>query len=143
MRSFNLHDVKDIWLGATTLKEQYPNLYNIVRSKSATVAEIFSSRQLNVSFRMNLVAENLQSWHDLVMKLTSIRLTDRPDHLKWSLNSNGRFSINSMCQAFLDTNVVPNISYLWKIKISLKIKLFLWLLYREAILTKDNLVKRN
>jgi hypothetical protein len=89
MGSFNLQDIKDIWLGATTLKEQYPNLYNIVRSKSATVAEIFSSRPLNVSFGRNLVAENLQSWHDLVIKLTSIRLTDRPNYFKWSLNSNG------------------------------------------------------
>jgi hypothetical protein len=48
-----------------------------------------------------------------------------------------------MYQAFLDTNVVPNNSYIWKIKVSLKIKVFLWLLHREAILTKDNLVKRN
>jgi hypothetical protein len=38
---------------------------------------------------------------------------------------------------------VPHNSYLWKIKIPLKIKIFLWLLYRETILTKDNLVKRN
>jgi hypothetical protein len=48
-----------------------------------------------------------------------------------------------MYQAFLDTNVVPNNSYLWKFKVPLKIRVFLWLLYREAILTKDNLVKRN
>jgi hypothetical protein len=34
-------------------------------------------------------------------------------------------------------------SDLWKIKIPLKIKVFLWLLYREVILIKDNLVKRN
>jgi hypothetical protein len=95
MGSFNLQDGKvirfwkDIWLGATTLKVQYPNLYNIVRRKSATVAKIFSSRPLNVSFRRNLVAQNLQSWQHLVMKLTSVRLTDRPDHFKRPLNSNG------------------------------------------------------
>jgi hypothetical protein len=63
---FNLQDGKvirfweDIWLCTTALKVQYPNLYNIVRRKSAMVAEIFSSRPLNVSFRRNLVAENLQ-----------------------------------------------------------------------------------
>jgi hypothetical protein len=31
------------------------------------------------------------------------------------------------------------LSYLWKLKIPLKIKVFIWLLYIEAILTKDNL----
>jgi hypothetical protein len=77
------------------------------------------------------------------MRLINIRLSDRTDIFKWSLNSNGQFSVNSRYQAFIDTNVVPNNSYLWKIKIPLKIKVFLWLLYREAILTKDNLVKKN
>jgi hypothetical protein len=77
------------------------------------------------------------------MMLISIHLTDRLDIFKWSLNSNGQFSVNLMYQAFIDTNIVPNNSYLWKIRIPLKIKVFLWLLYREAILTKDNLVKRN
>jgi hypothetical protein len=48
-----------------------------------------------------------------------------------------------MYQALLDLDIVPRNSYLWKIKISLKIKVFLWLLYREAILNKDNLAKRN
>jgi hypothetical protein len=31
----------------------------------------------------------------------------------------------------------------WYIKLPLKNKVFLWLLYMESILTKDNLVKRN
>jgi hypothetical protein len=102
---------KDIWLGGTDLKVQYPNLYNIVR-RNAMVAEIFSSRLLNVSFQRNLVAKNLQSWYDLVLKLSSICLTDRDDYFKWSLNSNGQFSVSSMYQGFLDTNVVPTKSYL-------------------------------
>jgi hypothetical protein len=41
-----------------------------------------------------------------------IHLTGIPDTFKWSLNHNGQFSVNSMYQAFLDTNVVPNNSYL-------------------------------
>jgi hypothetical protein len=147
--SFQLQDERlikfweDSWLGATTLKEQYRNIYNIVRRKDATLPEILGSRPFNIFFWRSLVAGNLQDWHDLVMKLSSIHLTYSPDHFKWSLNSNGRFTVNSMYQAFLDTDVVPNNSYLWKIKVPLKIKVFLWLLYREAILTKDNLLKRN
>jgi hypothetical protein len=125
------------------LRLQYLNLYNIVRRKDATVANIFSLRPLNISFRRNLVAENLLSWHDLVTRLMDIRLVDRLDTFNWSLNHNGKFSVSSMYQAFLDTNVVPNNSHLWKIKLPLKIRVFLWLLYKEAILTNDNLVKRN
>jgi hypothetical protein len=56
MWSFIIQDGKeirfweDIWLGNTTLKVQYPNLFNIVQKKSVIVVEIFSSRPLNVSF---------------------------------------------------------------------------------------------
>jgi hypothetical protein len=45
----------------SVFEDQYPNLYNIVREKSAIVASVFNSRPLNISFRRNLVAENLQS----------------------------------------------------------------------------------
>ena len=33
--------------------------------------------------------------------------------------------------------------YIWKIKVPLKIKIFMWFLYSKVILTKDNLAKRN
>jgi hypothetical protein len=33
--------------------------------------------------------------------------------------------------------------YIWKMKVPLKIKVFMWFLHRKVILTKDNLVKRN
>jgi hypothetical protein len=48
-----------------------------------------------------------------------------------------------MYQAMLDIDIVLYNICPWKIKIPLKIKVFLWLLYREVILTKDNLVKQN
>jgi hypothetical protein len=33
--------------------------------------------------------------------------------------------------------------YLWKIKVPLKIKVFMWFLNKKVLLTKDNLIKRN
>jgi hypothetical protein len=33
--------------------------------------------------------------------------------------------------------------YIWKMKVPLKIKVFMWFLHRKVILTKDNLVKKN
>jgi hypothetical protein len=107
------------------------------------VADIFSSRSLKVSFRRNLVTDNLHAWHNLVTILMDIHSTYQSDIFKWSLNWNGQFSVSSRYQAYLDRNIVPKNTYLWKIKLSLKIKVFLWLLYKEAILTKDNLAKRN
>jgi hypothetical protein len=75
---------EDFWLGVTTLKEQYPNLYNIVRRKDATVAKILGLRPFNISFCRSLVTGKLHDWHDLVLKLSSINLADSSDRFKRS-----------------------------------------------------------
>jgi hypothetical protein len=78
--SFTLQDEKQIrfwedkWLGANMLRDEYPNLYNIVRRKTATVADIFRTRSLNITFRRSLVATNLDSWNHLVLRLAHIHL---------------------------------------------------------------------
>jgi hypothetical protein len=89
------------------------------------------------------VEANLQSWHNLVMRIAQVHLNDRSGIFRWSLKSDVQFSVSSMYSALLDTHMVSHNIYLWKLKIPLKIKVFLWLLYKKVILTKDNLVKRN
>ena len=48
-----------------------------------------------------------------------------------------------MYRALLDIRILPINKPLWKLKLPLKIKVFLWLIHRGVILTKDNLAKRN
>jgi hypothetical protein len=45
---------EDKWLCTTSLREQYPALYNIVRHKGDTIAKILETSPLNVSFRRDL-----------------------------------------------------------------------------------------
>jgi hypothetical protein len=89
------------------------------------------------------VGANLQSWHNLVLNIANIHLNDQPDIFRWVLTSSGQFSVSSMYMAMMDSDIVPHNIFLWKLKIPLKVKVFLWLLYRKVILTKDNLLKRN
>jgi hypothetical protein len=77
------------------------------------------------------------------LRLADVHLREHVEIFRWSLRYHDHFFVGSMYQACLDLDIVPYNIYLWKIKIPLKNKVFLWLLYREAILTKDNLVKRN
>ena len=53
---------EDKWLGSQALKIQYLNLFNIVRKKQATVADVLNSTPLNVSFRRALVGNKLLEW---------------------------------------------------------------------------------
>jgi hypothetical protein len=68
---------EDRWLGVNTLNDQYPNLYNIVRKKNVTISDIFSTRRLNISFERNLVGDNLQSWHNLVLRIAEVHLNEQ------------------------------------------------------------------
>jgi hypothetical protein len=59
------------------------------------------------------------------------------------LHQNGNFSVKSMYLALISDNRVRLNSTIWKLKVPLKIKIFLWYLERGVIFTKDNLIQRN
>jgi hypothetical protein len=96
------------------------------------------TRPLNISFR-RLVNANLHSCHESVLRIANIYLNDEPNIFRWSLRSSGQFLVSSMYQTLLDLDIIPHNIFLWKLKIPLKIKVFLGLLYKKVILT--NLVK--
>jgi hypothetical protein len=76
---------EDKWLGNQSLMFQYPSLFQIVRHKSATIANVFISVLLNVSFRMSLVGHNLILWYNLVQRLVYVRLSTDKDCFRWNL----------------------------------------------------------
>jgi len=55
----------------------------------------------------------------------------------------GLFSVRSLYLHLIDTKPPFVHRKLWKIKIPLKIKIFLWFLQRDVVLTKDNLTTKN
>jgi hypothetical protein len=73
----NIRFWKDIWTGKSPLKQQYPHLYRIARHKHHTIASMFRSIHLNISFRRSLSEDNLRSWYDLVSKIAHVRLNRR------------------------------------------------------------------
>ncbi len=133
---------EDEWLGNSILKEQYPCLYNIVRHKKATVAQIFENNPLSFSWRRDLIGSKLAAWNNLLPRITGFQLTQEQDEFHRNLTSNEEFSMKSHYLALIHSNV-PNINKrIWKLKILLKVKIFLWYLHRGVVLTKDNLTKR-
>ena len=140
--SFEIKDGKqtrfweDTWVGQRPFKEQYPSIYNIARQPSASVASVLSSDSLNISFRRALVDEKLQEWLDLVAKITNINLVEGSDHFRWNLHKYGVFTVRSMYLHKINQHAPFRHKLIWKLKISLKIKIFFWFLQRGVILTK-------
>jgi hypothetical protein len=65
------------------------------------------------------------------------------DTFIWGLQQNGSFSVKSMYLALITDNRVRSDMTIWKLKVPLKIKIFMWYLKRGVVLTKDNLIRRN
>jgi hypothetical protein len=70
-----------------------------VRKKNATISDILSTRPLNISFRRNLVDDNLQSWNNLILRIAEVHLNEQTGIFKWTLKVDGQFSMSSMYQA--------------------------------------------
>ena len=52
------------------------------------------------------------------------------------------FSVRSMYRAITTTNIIQHNHTIWKLKLPLKIKIFMWYLIKGVTLTKDNLARR-
>ena len=134
---------EDKWLGNASLREQYPCLYNIVRHKQSTIAQIFQTNPPCFSWRRDLIGAKLAAWYNILPHIADLVRVHEQDEFHWNLTPNGVFSVKSHYLALTHIGV-PNINRrIWKVKVPLKVKIFLWYLRRGVILTKDNLAKRN
>jgi hypothetical protein len=134
---------EDKWLGNLAFKDKYPSLYSIVRRKSSTIASVISSVPLNVSFRRALVGHNLTYWHELCTSIIHIQLNHSSDCFIWNYHQSGSFSVRSMYLALINNGYIERNKIIWKLKMPLKIKIFMWYFLKGVVLTKDNLARRN
>jgi hypothetical protein len=77
---------EDKWLGSTTLREQYPTLYNIVPHKGDTLAKVMETSPPTVSFRRDIIGPWLASWNELLIRLASVHLIQGVV-LQWSTST--------------------------------------------------------
>jgi hypothetical protein len=118
---------EDLWIGNRPLMDKYTSLYNIVRKKNMTVAQVLSTTPLNVSFRRALEGENWANWLRLVGSILTIQLNEHNDSFIWTASRN--FSVKNMYNDLAMRNGIHFNCCTWKAKIPLKIKIFLWLLW--------------
>jgi hypothetical protein len=62
----------------------------------------------------------------LLQHWASVQLSPGPDEFRWNLHKNGEFSVDSMYDTVIHLYIrVDNNKMIWKMKIRLKIKIFL------------------
>ena len=120
----------DVWEGQVSFKDKYPSLYKVVRNPHATVASVKATRPLNLYFRRALVDNKLVQWQNLVAQIAHVQLVSGSDTFRWNLTKSGSFTVRSLYLHCLDRQPPFRHKLIWKLKIPLKIKIFLWFLQR-------------
>jgi hypothetical protein len=73
---------EDKWHGNTSLQEQYPALYSIVRHKGDTIAKVMENSPPSVAFRRDLSGQRLVAWNALLQRLANVQLQDGHDEFR-------------------------------------------------------------
>lgn len=132
---------EDIWLGKRKLAEVYPRLYDISFDKMKTVKQIVAKGWDNVDFRRSIHGDYLRQWREVKGIVDRINLTEDKDRVEWLLSDKKKFVVRDV-YLFLKSSPLVGFRGIWKLKMPMKIRIFLWLMIKNSILTKDNLAKR-
>jgi hypothetical protein len=94
-----------------------------------------------IQFRRTLIGETLQQWDTLKEMVDGIQLTEEKERVKWKIGISGQFRVKDFYLQMRAEGSFPQ-KFLWKTKIPMKVRIFLWLIIKCSVLTKDNLLRR-
>ena len=83
-----------------------------------------------------------EQYRQLRDMISSLALSQEKDTPKWCWDGRGIYTVKSMYSHLCDSIPKNQHANLWKAKLPLKIKIFMWLIENDAILTRDNLARR-
>jgi hypothetical protein len=133
---------EDPWLRDTPLCVLYPVLYDLCKDKYISVYSfILTNAQLH--FTRWLPPFLFDSWLTLINEVYSFPFDNNKDIISWKCNKTGSFSTKSTYDMLTSAESGHSFRHIWKARIPHRIKVFLWLMELRAILTKENLIRRN
>lgn len=130
----------DKWLYDKPLNEICPVLFELCENKNIIVAKALEGNQ--ITFRRWLHSELRIVWETIWRDASNFRLSTENDRVIWHLGKKGTFTVKSIYNALSCSSYDVCYRKIWRGKIPEKIKIFLWLLSKGAILTRDNLLRR-
>jgi hypothetical protein len=132
----------DAWCGDTTLKEKFSDLFEISEEQNISVAAM-SGNRWRMTWRRWLNEDSQIHLRQLRDILMSCALGSQKDEPVWVWGKNKSYSVKSMYSHLCSGIGGGANRRIWKSKLPPKIKVFMWLINQNAILTKDNLMRRN
>jgi hypothetical protein len=120
----------------------FPVLFDVCNNQNVTVAEA-ADMGWRFIYRRWLTPDLIIQEAGLIRLMSQVNLSQETDSPCWKWSKNGEFTVKSVYKHLCRNGLDRSFKHLWKSKIPLKIKIWLWLIWHNAIATKDNLLKRN
>ncbi|KAM0831387.1 hypothetical protein ACQ4PT_065585 [Festuca glaucescens] len=133
----------DRWIHAEPLASQFPALFAICDNPKILVANVFNSTHRRPIFRHSFGPTETRQWLELDALLHQVSLSAAHDKLSWRLVPSGAFSTAPLYKALHEGASVFCFNELWKVKIPLKIKHFIWQLSINRLPSGDQVQKRH
>ena len=87
--------------------------------------------------------KTIARWNELNNLVKQVALSHSQDQPVWMLESSSKYSVKSFYKLINFGGILSVIKDdIWKIKVPPNIHVFLWLIYYNTSLTRDNLAKR-
>jgi hypothetical protein len=132
---------KDRWLYDKPLDILFPDLFKMAQHQDISLAEAKMNPD-KITFSRWLVDQWQKQWEHITSELSKISLNDSDDIVLWRFGKKCHFSVKSMYDMLTVNDSGSYFKKIWKSKIPNKIKIFMWLVVNDAILTKDNMIRR-
>jgi len=130
------------WLNDKPLCAVAPTLFDICCDKNISVYH-FLTKQGQLNFKRWLTPILFYQWLGVVNEIYMHNFQNNEDIPRWRWNKNNCFSTKSVYDFLNKDNSGNRFKHVWKAKIPYKIKIFMWLVENNAVLTKGNLLKRH
>jgi hypothetical protein len=132
---------KEKWLYDQPLCTVAPVLFEWCEEKNIT-ANQFLMKNGQLQFNRWLPPIFFEQWLNIIDKVYNYEFNINNDVIKWKWGGKGKFTTKSVYDHLTQDDDGFHFSHIWKSKIPYKVKIFTWLLENNAVLTKNNMVKR-
>lgn len=135
----------DVWIGSVPLKLEFESLYLICDKPKCLVADCWAGDGWNIKFRRAFGETELKEWDRLMGSLEETRLAEieNEDSFSWVFEQSRVYSTRSMYRNTMFRGVRNyRMKKLWKSKLPMKIKIFMWMLIQDKLQTRVNLKKK-
>jgi hypothetical protein len=126
------------------LKVAFEDLFRLARDPEVSVSECWVDGDWWIDFKRTLSAQDFGRWNELKGELSRITLDqDNSDVVTWGLERKGFFSTKSLYRFLTDGGMPSRMAgYIWKCRIPLKIRFFLWQIFNNKLQCARSLIRR-